>query len=221
MQEIDIRTGRVLFQWNSADHVPYSQSEQPLPASASTPWDWFHVNAVHLDTDGNLLIDARDTWTTYKVSLRTGKIIWQLGGKDSSFAHQGRARAGAGQRGRERSPGSTTRRRSATTRTRSSTTSRPGTPELPYSRAITVRLNERARTATLVASDDQPEGLSAASQGNVQTTRNGDLFVGWGILPYFSEFSPSGQLLFNAEFPAGVNTYRAYRLPWPPGEGRH
>ena len=71
-----------------------------------------------------------------------------------------------------------------------------------------------------MASDNQPEGLSAASQGNAQTTRNGDLFVGWGALPYFSEFSPSGQLEFNAEFPAGVNTYRAYRLPWFPGS-RH
>lgn len=88
VQEIDIATGKVLFQWNSADHVPYSQSEQPLPASASTPWDWFHINAVKLDTDGNLLIDARDTWTTYKVSLATGNIIWQLGGKDSSFTLQ-------------------------------------------------------------------------------------------------------------------------------------
>jgi hypothetical protein len=70
------------------------------------------------------------------------------------------------------------------------------------------------RTATLVASDNQPESLPAASQGNGQTTRNRDLFVGWGILPYISEFSPSGKLLFNAQFPAGVNTYRAYRLPW-------
>ena len=39
VQEIDIATGWVLFQWNSADHVPYSDSEQPLPASAATPWD--------------------------------------------------------------------------------------------------------------------------------------------------------------------------------------
>ena len=86
---------------------------------------------------------------------------------------------------------------------------------LPYSRAVTVRLDYWDKTATLVASDNQPEGLSASSQGNAQTTLNGDLFVGWGTLPYFSEFSPSGQLVFNAEFPAGVNTYRAYRLPWP------
>ncbi len=80
---------------------------------------------------------------------------------------------------------------------------------------MTVKLNFWAHTATLIASDDQPEGLSAASQGNAQTTAQGNLFVGWGALPYFSEFSPSGQLLFNAQFPAGVNTYRAYLLPWP------
>ena len=83
VQEIDIKTGRVLFEWNSADHVPYSQSEQPLPASPSTPWDWFHINAVKLDTDGNLLINARDTWTSYKVDRHSGQIIWQLGGKAS------------------------------------------------------------------------------------------------------------------------------------------
>jgi hypothetical protein len=220
VQEIDIRTGKVLFQWNSADHVPYSQSEQPLPASASTPWDWFHVNAVHLDTDGNLLIDARDTWTTYKVSLRTGKIIWQLGGKDSSFAIKaapGQVLDSAGEAFAWQHDPEAVGHDTYTFFDNESS----GTPELPYSRAITVRLNERARTATLVASDDQPEGLSAASQGNVQTTRNRDLFVGWGILPYISEFSPSGQLLFNAEFPAGVNTYRAYRLPWLRSGGRH
>jgi hypothetical protein len=90
-----------------------------------------------------------------------------------------------------------------------------GTPLLPRSRAVTVQLDTKARTATLVSSDNQPEGLVAPSQGNAQTTRNGDLFVGWGALPYFSEFSSSGELLFDARLPDGVNSYRAYRLPWP------
>jgi hypothetical protein len=79
-----------------------------------------------------------------------------------------------------------------------------------------VALNFRTRGATLVRSVDQPEGLVAPSQGNGQTLPDRDLVVGWGALPYFSEFSPSGALLFNAQFPAGVNTYRAYRFPWPP-----
>jgi Arylsulfotransferase (ASST) len=215
VQEIDIRTGRVLFQWNSQDHVPFSQSEQPLPASPSTPWDWFHINAVHLDTDGNLLIDARDTWTTYKVNRFSGQIIWQLGGKDSSF----RLRAAPGQSLDDASeifawqhdPEALGDDRYSFFDNESA-----GTPEFAVSRAVTVKLDPRDRVATLIASDDQPEGLVAASQGNAQTTQNGDLFVGWGALPYLSEFASSGQLLWGAQFPTGVNTYRAYLLPWEP-----
>ena len=53
-----------------------------------------------------------------------------------------------------------------------------------------------------------------ASQGNAQTNLLGNLVVGWGALPYFSEFNPAGGLVFNAQFPTGVNTYRAYQLPF-------
>jgi len=214
VQEIDIRTGKVLFQWDSADHVPYRDSHKPRPASAAMPWDWFHINAVHLDTDGNLLISSRFTWTTYKVDLRTGKIMWELDGKQSTFkltAAPGQVLDAAGEifafqhdpeaigNGEytlfdDESDGSTTL--------------------LPHSRAVTVDLDLTTRVATLVKSVDQPEGLVAPALGNAQTTPNGDLFVGWGALPYISEFSPSGQLLFNAKLPAGVSTYRAYLLPW-------
>jgi hypothetical protein len=218
VQEISIRTGKVLFQWNSQDHVPYSQSEQPLPASAATPWDWFHINAVHLARDGNLLIDGRDTWTTYKVSRHTGKIIWRLGGKDSSFrlrAAPGQVLDSAGKIFAWQHDPEQVGPDAFTFFDNDSA----GTPLLPYSRVVTVRLNYQRRTATLVSSINQPEGQSAASQGDAQTTSNGDVFVGWGILPYISEFSPSGKLLFNAEFPAGVNTYRAYQLPFSGGRG--
>ena len=87
---------------------------------------------------------------------------------------------------------------------------------LPYSRVVTVQLDLAATAATLVKSARQPGGLVAGAEGNAQTTRNGDLSAGWGALPYISEFSPSGQLLSNAELPAGLTSYRAYRLPWHP-----
>jgi hypothetical protein len=63
---------------------------------------------------------------------------------------------------------------------------------------VTVRLDLATRVATLVKSDDQPEGQVAQLMGNAQTTPGGDLFVGWGSLPYISELSPSGKLLFNS-----------------------
>jgi len=216
VQEVDIGTGQVLFRWNTIGHVPYRDSEVPRPRAATTPWDWFHINAVHLDTDGNLLINSRYTWTTYKVSRRTGRVIWELGGKHSTF----RLRAAPGQvldrageifafqhdpeaigNGRYTFfDDEAAERRSL----------------LPHSRAVTVKLDLATRVATLVSSDSQPEGLLARAQGSAQTTRNGDLLVGWGVLPYFSEFSPAGRLLLNAELPMGVSSYRAYRLPWHP-----
>jgi len=227
VQEINIKTGKVLFQWNSAKHVPYAQSEQPLPATAASPWDWFHLNAVKVDTNGNLLIDARDTWTTYEVSPRTGKIEWQLGGKDSSFtlkAARGQVLDNAGKIfAWQHDPEGHGNGIYTFFDNDAAGTANTGTStlvDLPYSRAITVKLNFRTHVATLIKSDNQPEGLSAPSQGNAQLLSDGNLFVGWGALPYFSEFSPSGKLIFNAEFPAGVNTYRAYRLPWNPAPER-
>ena len=221
VQEVDIRTGKVLFQWNSADHVPYAQSEQPLPDSASTPWDWFHINAVKLDGHGGLLVDARDTWTTYDISRRTGKINWQLGGKASSFREQAAPGQVLNDAGRifawQHDPEVLGNGRYTFFDNESAGTANTGSgalTNLPYSRVDTVQLNFRNRTATLVKTVNQPENLSAPSQGNGQTLPSGDLVVGWGSLPYVSEFSRSGRLLFNLQFPAGVNTYRAYRFPW-------
>ena len=227
VQEINIKTGKVLFQWNSAGHVPYAQSEQPLPATASTPWDWFHLNAIKVDTNGNFLIDARDTWTTYEVSPRTGKIEWRLGGKDSSFkvkAAKGQVLDSASEifawQHDPEGHGNGVYTFFDNDAAGTANTPTDVLVDLPYSRAVTVKLNFRTRVATLIKSDNQPEALSAPSQGNAQLLRDGDLFVGWGALPYFSEFSPSGKLIFNAQFPAGVNTYRAYRLPWNPAPQR-
>jgi hypothetical protein len=73
----------------------------------------------------------------------------------------------------------------------------------------------------LLQSYDQPESLEASSQGDGQPLPGGGVFVGWGNLPYISQFSRSGQLLFNAQFPTGVNSYRAYLLPWGADHGSH
>ena len=182
------------------------------------PWDWFHINAVHLDTDGNLLIDARYTWTTYKVNLHTGQIIWELGGKQSSFtlkAAPGQVLDSAGEIfAWQHDPEAI----GDDEYTLFDNESGGGIGLLPYSRAVTVRLDLADQGGHPDRSPiSSPRAWSAGAEGNAQTTRNGDLFVGWGNLPYISEFSPSGKLLFNAELPAGIATYRAYRLPWTPG----
>ena len=150
------------------------------------------------------------------MNRRTGQVMWQLGGRHSSFtllAAAGQALDGDGklfawQHDPEAISGGEY----------TIFDDESGGNLLGSSRVVTVRLDLGRRVATLVKSDDQPEGQVAPLMGNAQTTPRGDLFVGWGTLPYISEFSPSGKLLFNAKFPAGVSTYRAYLLPWgPPG----
>jgi hypothetical protein len=216
VQEIDIRTGKVLFQWNSAGHVPYADSHLPLPGKASEGWDWFHINAVHLDPAGNLIINSRYTWAFYDVDLRTGKVLWQLGGKHSSFTEK----AAPGQVldsaheifAWQHDPSAV----SSDLYTVFDDESDGDSTLLPYSRAVTISLNFRTRVATLVRSDNQPDDMGTAAFGSVQTASDGDQFVGWGESPLVSEFSPSGKLLYNAQFSGGSFTYRAYLQPWHP-----
>ena len=214
VQEIDISTGRVLFQWDSATHVPYGDSYMPRPSSPGTPWDWFHINAVHLDTDGNLLVSSRNTWTIFKVDRLTGKILWQLGGKHSSFALRAAPGEELDRDGKifawQHDP------EAVGDGDYTVFDDESGDDLAASSRVVTVRLDLATRVATLVRSYAQPEGQVAQVMGSAETTAGGNVFVGWGSLPYISEFSRSGELLFNAKLPKGVSTYRAYLSAWHP-----
>jgi Arylsulfotransferase (ASST) len=207
VQEIDIESGKVLFEWHSLDHVGLDESYNPLPASPTTAgkaWDYFHLNAVSLDVDGNLLISARHTWTVYKLDRQTGAVIWRLGGKKSDFTLGPGVRF-AWQHNPIAVNGNTIRIFDNESN---------GTPVLPYSRVIWVNHNDSTKTATLARWFKHPDALSAPSQGDSQGLNNSDTFVGWGALGRFSEFDSRGNLLFDANVPAGYDTYRAYRFAW-------
>ena len=57
-----------------------------MPVPASGPFDYFHINSAKLDTDGNILVSSRHTWTVYKINRTSGAIMWRLGGKKSDYA---------------------------------------------------------------------------------------------------------------------------------------
>jgi hypothetical protein len=157
-----------------------------------------------------------------QVNIHTGQVIWELGGKQSSFTLKAAPGQVLDRDGEifawQHDPEAISGGEYTLFDDESGGPPAGGGsgPLLGYSRAVTVRLDPQTHVATLIKSDNQPEGLTAGVMGNAQTARNGDVFVGWGNLPYISEFSPSGTLLFNAELPAGIATYRAYLLPWPP-----
>lgn len=204
IQEVDVKTGLVMFQWTSLDHVPLSDSySSPAHASAAEPFDFFHVNSIDVDEDGSLLISARNTWTAYDLDPLTGQIEWQLGGKHSSFTMEPGTRTAWQHDPRELADGSF------------SIFDNGATPAIhSQSRGIVVSLDAQSKTATLTAQFEHPPPLLADSQGNMQALENGDWFVGWGQDPDFSEFNAAGALLFDAHFPPHTQSYRDFRFAW-------
>jgi hypothetical protein len=203
-QEIDVATGDVVFEWHSLDHVALTESYTPVPTDTSTVFDYFHINSVKLDTDGNLLISARDTSTVYKVNRSTGAVIWRLGGKMSDFT-LGPGLPFAYQHDAEAVDASTIRIFDNESN---------GIPVLPASRVIWVTHDDSAMTATLLKSVQHPAGLSVLAEGSGQTLPNGDTFVDWGILGRYSEFDPNGTLIYDTTMATGYSSYRGFRLPW-------
>lgn len=203
VQEIDIKTGLVLFEWHSLDQVALGESYIPPPKTNGHIFDYFHINSAGFDRDGNLLVSARDTSAGYKVDVRTGRVIWRLGGKQSTFRMGPYARFAWQHDLRVRSDG-------AYTLFDDEAAPKRGT----QSRAIALRLDTTRRTATLVTRAVHTPPLLAAYEGNNQTLPNGNMFVGWGALPYFTEFDPRGRTLFDARFLAPTPSYRGFRMPW-------
>ncbi len=204
VQEIDVASGHVLFEWHSLDHVGLDESHAPVSTSPTVAWDYFHLNAVSVDEDGNLLVGARNVWAAYRVDRHSGAILWRLGGTKSDFT-LGPNVAFAWQH----NPTSVDDHGLIRIFDNESSPT-----VLPYSRVIWVRHDDAKKTATLERRFKHPDGLSAGSQGNAEGLENGDTFVGWGALPRFSEFDLDNNLVFDAAFPVGYNTYRAYRYEW-------
>ena len=206
IQEIDVRTGLVLYEWHALDHLALSDS-YTSPTVGSPLFDPFHINSIDIDHGGDLIVSMRNTSAVYRIDHRTGAVLWRLGGKRSSFRF-GAGADSAYQHDVSVQPGGTL----------SIFDDGGGAPETtrsrPFSRGITVALNTRTMTATLIHEYDHYPALGTNWEGSLQLLYGGEAFVGWGGPPYFSEYNIWGQQDFDAHFTFATGTYRAYRFLW-------
>jgi hypothetical protein len=203
IQEVDMKTGLVRWEWHSLDHVAASESEVEAPTD-TTPWDWFHVNSIDPEPDGNIFISARSTWAGYQLEGATGKVLWHLGGTRSSFKMGPGTKTAWQHDGRILPDGEVTFFDDG---------SNP--PIHPQSRAVRIALDFKTHEARLTAAYTHPNSpFLAASQGNMQTLADGDTVVGYGGVPAISEYSPGGSVLLDAHLPFDMSFYRAFRFPW-------
>jgi hypothetical protein len=203
IQEIDVKTGLVMWEWHALGHIPIGESHSPAPTS-SYPWDYVHINSISLGSSGDVLLSARNTWTLYDVDLRSGAVRWRLGGEHSNF------KLGPGtrtywQHDAEWQPGGLI----------SVFDNGSDPPKEKQSRGLLLDPNLATHTVTLVKQFVNPtKTLLATSQGNLLALPGGDWLMGYGGLPNFTEYDSSGQVLLDGTLGKNVQSFRTYLYPW-------
>jgi Arylsulfotransferase (ASST) len=201
IQEVDIASGRLLFEWHGLQHIPVSASEEPMAA----PYDYLHINSIQPLPDGNLLVSARHTWALYKLERSTGNVIWTLGGKHSDF------RMGPGAQFFWQHDALQVSDQVLTVF--DNATNGPIASE-KQGRGLVLSLDESRRTVTVRHAYTTAEKLLPGAMGSVQILPSGHVVVGWGVESLTSEFTPDGTLLYGASLPEGMYSYRGLLLPW-------
>ena len=207
-QELDLRTGLVRREWHSLDHVPLADSySSPASSGTSWPFDYFHINSLQPLSGGGMLISARNTWTMYELDVNSGQVRRRIGGRHSDVK-LARGAATAFQHDATLLPNGTI-----------SVFDNGADPKIhAQSRGIVLSIDPDDRGA-VVSEFQHPRRLLSGSQGNIEQLDNSDEFIGWGSQPYFSEFSASGKLLFDAHMHGSYESYRGYRFAWAGAPG--
>ena len=202
VQELELPSGNVLFEWHSLDHVSLDESHSGFQSQYGY-FDYFHVNSIAPTEDGNLLVSARNTWTIYKIDRGSGEVIWRLGGKKSDF-RMGPGTLFAWQHD-ARPHGEVL----------VSLFDDGAAPKVqPQSRGLVLALDTTRMRATLQRAYPHSPPVLAFALGNMQLQANGNVLVGYGTAPSITEFSADGKVLLDLRLPPKGENYRALRFPW-------
>jgi hypothetical protein len=214
VQEYDLKTGKLLYTWDAAapGHISLAESEvAPPPAAAGNiPWDAYHVNSIQLVGAHEFLVSMRNTWAAYLVDTTTGNIVWRLGGKANNFVLPASAQF-QWQHDVELHP-----RNVVSLFDDACCAFAQGKFQAPSgpSRALLLTLDMTHHTASPDAQYSRHPAIDAAFLGNTDLLPNGNVVVGWGSQPFFSEYSKSGKLLLDASWPGPDLSYRAFAQNW-------
>ncbi|KAK5175626.1 uncharacterized protein LTR77_000765 [Saxophila tyrrhenica] len=222
-QEIEIDTNKLLFEWRSLDHVdpgdawttPHSTDTSGNGWQEWHPWDYFHLNSIDKNKEGDYLISARHCSAIYKLSGKDGSIIWTLGGVKSdfettnfNFAYQHHARWL-----------SETAEKTVISMFNNGFNGYNETTDLSH--GFIIEIDHVTKKATMTRKWGAPDivggGLRSASQGSMQLLPGGNVHIGWGDHARYSEHTWDGTPAMYARLakdPSGVPSYRSNKYNW-------
>ena len=201
--------------------LPLNPGQAGSGYNSSDAWDYFHINSVDKDADGNYLISARDACSVHKINGSDGSIIWRLDGKASDFHVPAEAKFCFQHHARWLSQHDDVEVISLYDNSAHGTEHGEGREvhTAPTSSGKILRLNTTSREATLVQGFYPPDDLRSKSQGSTQILPGGNALVNWGSSGAVTEFKADGTPIFHAYMDSGylglgVENYRAFRFNW-------
>lgn len=205
LQEYQVSNGQLIRTWDALN--PGGQPNIPLSASEAVPvtdgWDPYHLNSVQALPNGDLLVSMRNTSAVYLIDPAQNKILWTLGGKDSTFSLGSGAAFAWQHDARLVDPGQEGQGRAV------KLTLFNNNDDGSTSTGMILSLDTIAGQATLVSAYSHYPPLSSNGLGSMQLLANGNALVGWGHEPFFSEYSQSGRELLDVRWPGAMYSYRA------------
>ncbi|KAI0452566.1 ASST-domain-containing protein [Xylaria acuta] len=217
VQEIDIATGELLWEWRASDHYDLLESYTEYKHGPGA-YDYIHMNSVERTLEGNFLISARHTHSIKFVDRESGDIIWTLGGKNNDFMDisAGNATDFAWQHHARFGNAANTQLTMFDNHNISNTIG----CTVNCTRGKHVELDYENLTARLISEFYHPESLASGYEGSFQLLQSGNVFLGWGANPSFTEYTSSGECVLDVQFDAWrpdkgypVN-YRAFKMNW-------
>jgi Arylsulfotransferase (ASST) len=202
LQQVDVRTGRVTWEWHSLAKIPVSDSYATQENSAF--FDVYHINSIEPVGEDRVLVSMRDTSTIYLIDRPSGRIVWKLGGKSSDFKLGRGARFWFQHDARMVGPNRV-----------SLFDDEAGPPQVaPTARALFLSLDMRKKRASVEAQYTRSNDTSPQSEGSVQVLDDENVFAGFGAEPFFTEWTKSGKKVYDARLPIDDGSYRVYTYPW-------
>lgn len=219
-QEVDIRSGELVFEWDASKHFHGNDSYMTHPFAGyweSIPFDFYHLNSIDKDSKGNYLISSRHFHSVTCLSP-TGEVLWVFGGRYSDFTDLSDGKASTF---RWQHDARWLNEEEGILTLFDNEDAGPLHMDAHHSKAMKIRLDVESRTAELLATYTSLQQTRAPSQGSVQELPSGNMFIGWGASAAYTEHNPSGELLCETHFGAGhlfwwgmIKSYRAYKVDW-------
>src|SRR5699024_6518571 len=67
VQDLEIETGRVVFEWHVMDHVDLDESYMDVPTKSTSQFDYVHANDIDEDENGDLYMSLRHCHMVIKI----------------------------------------------------------------------------------------------------------------------------------------------------------